>query len=135
MMEQHDIRWKQRFQNFEKTLSYLDHALNIQKPDVTQRAGIVQFFELSYELAWKVLKDYLEDQGFTDIATPRAVIKKSYEIGLISNGHQWLQLLDDRNLTSHTYDESKALEVDRLIRQYYHPLFRELAAILKVKNV
>ena len=135
MMEQHDIRWKQRFQNFEKTLFYLDQALNIQKPDVTQRAGIVQFFELSYELAWKVLKDYLEEQGFTDIATPRAVIKKSFEIGIISNGHQWLQLLDDRNLTSHTYDETKALEVDRLIRQYYHPLFRELAAILKVKNV
>lgn len=135
MMEQHNIRWKQRFQNFEKTLVYLSQALDIQKPDVTQRAGIVQFFELSYELAWKVLKDYLEEQGFTDIATPRAVIKKSFEIGIISNGHQWLQLLDDRNLTSHTYDETKALEVDRLIRQYYHPLFMELAAILKVKNV
>jgi len=125
-MENKDIRWLQRFQNFEKTLYHLDKAMQINNPDIVQKAGIIQFFEMSYELAWNTMKDYLEEQGFTEINSPRTAIKKAFETGLIISGHDWMDLLLDRNLTAHTYDEVKAAQVERLIHQKYFPLLKEL---------
>ncbi|MEJ7684905.1 MAG: nucleotidyltransferase substrate binding protein [Segetibacter sp.] len=75
-MESKDIRWKQRFQNFERSLQYLEQALKIQQPDIIQKAGLIQFFERSFELAWNVVKDYLEEQGFIEIKSPRSALKK-----------------------------------------------------------
>ncbi len=65
-MESKDIRWKQRFQNFERSLQYLEQALNIQQPDIIQEAGLIHFFEMSFELAWNVVKDYLEEQAYDE---------------------------------------------------------------------
>ena len=129
--ENADVRWRQRFQNFQKILQLLKNALSIASLDDLQRAGIIQFFEITFELGWKVLKDYLEEEGFHEIATPRSVIKKAFEIGLISNGRGWLKGLDDRNLTSHTYDELTAQSVEALIRKEYLVLFEELAASME----
>jgi nucleotidyltransferase substrate binding protein (TIGR01987 family) len=123
---QDDIRWKQRFSNYQKSLDFLEYALQIDNPDIVQKAGIIQFFELTHELAWKLLKDYLEAQGFMDVKSPRDAIKKSFEIGLISDGQVWLELLLDRNLTAHTYDEEKASEVEELIRNKYFLLLKDL---------
>lgn len=81
---------------------------------------------ITFELSWKALKDYLYEQGFFDILTPRAVIKKAFETNLITNGHTWLQLLSDRNLTVHTYDEETAEKIDKLIENIYYSLFKEL---------
>ena len=125
-MHQEDIRWKQRYSNYIKALDLLENALKIEQPDVVQRAGIVQFFEMCSELSWKLLKDYLEEQGFIEINTPRNAIKKAFEIGLIEDGHAWMDLLVDRNLSVHTYDEEKALNLDALIHSKYHPLFYKL---------
>lgn len=130
-METNDIRWKQRFENFGKSLSYLETSLQINNPDIVQKAGIIQFFEMSYELAWNTMKDYLQDQGFVDITSPRSAIKKAFEVGLIEDGHNWMQLLSDRNLTSHVYDEAKATEIETLIQERYYPLFRALHQSLK----
>lgn len=130
-MDNNDIRWKQRFQNFEKAISHLDTALQLKNPDMLQKAGIIQFFEMSYELAWNTMKDYLEEQGFVDVKTPRNAIKKAFEIGLIADGHSWLDLLMDRNLTSHAYDEEKASEVEAMIHQKYYPLLSGLYSTLK----
>ena len=77
-MENPDVRWKQRFSNFSKSMNYLEQALTIQSPDIVQKAGIIQFFEMSFELSWKVLKDYLEEQGFEDVKSPRAAIKQAF---------------------------------------------------------
>lgn len=132
-MENNDIRWKQRFKNFEKAMGHLENALAIDDPDLLQKAGIIQFFEMSYELAWNVLKDYLEEQGFIDVNSPRSAIKKAFEIGLIENGHVWMNLLLDRNLTAHTYDEEKATEVEELIHERYFPLLMQLYQNLKQK--
>jgi len=71
-MENKDTRWRQRFQNFKRSLQYLELALQINEPDIIQKAGLIQFFEISVELAWNVVKDYLEDQGFTEIRSPRS---------------------------------------------------------------
>lgn len=132
-MEREDIRWKQRFRNFNKSLELLESALKIEQPDVVQKAGIVQFFEMCCELSWKVMKDYLEDQGFTEIGTPRNAIKKSFEIGLIEDGHAWMDLLVDRNLSVHTYDEEKANSLDLLIHTKYIQLFQKLRNMLSTK--
>ena len=129
-----DVRWRQRLQNFDKTLRLLKMSLDIPLPDEVQRAGMVQFFEMSFELGWNVLKDYLEAQGFTDIASPRAVLKKAFEVGLIENGRNWLKGLEDRNLTSHTYDEPTALKIETLIRTEYIVLFESLSQTLGAKR-
>lgn len=132
-MERNDIRWKQRFQNYEKALNYLEDAMKIAEPDVIQRGGLIQFFEMSFELAWNVMKDYLQEQGFTDLTSPRDTIKKSFEVGLIVDGHRWLKLLEDRNLTSHTYDEKTAADVEHLIREQYFPVLKQLHTTMKQK--
>ncbi len=121
-----DIRWQQRLENLKKARENLEAALAIPEPDVVQRAGMVQFFEICFELSWNVLKDYLEAQGFVEINSPRAGIKKAFEIGLITDGAAWLKGLEDRNLTSNIYNETTARQVEDMIRNTYAPLFREL---------
>jgi len=133
-MNHQDIRWKQRLINFNKVMKYLQDALNIQQPDLLQKAGIIQFFEMSFELAWKLVKDFLEAQGFQDVTSPRAALKKGFEIGLITDGHAWMKLLEDRNLTSHTYDEEKATEIAILIQNKYFPILKELQDTLNKKT-
>jgi nucleotidyltransferase substrate binding protein (TIGR01987 family) len=125
-MDGKDIRWKQRFQNFCKVFKYLETALSIESPDIVQKAGIIQFFEMTFELSWKLLKDYLENQGFSDVLSPRNAIKKAFEVGLIEDGNDWMDLLIDRNLTTHTYDEQKVSELEKLIKEKYFPLFNAL---------
>lgn len=132
-MSAHDIRWQQRLHNFNKAMNHLGDALKIEQPDLVQKAGIIQLFEMSFELAWKLLKDYLEEQGFQDEKSPRAVLKKAFEIGLIGHGHEWMQLLEDRNLTSHTYDEEKATEMEQLIDNKYYPIMKALQVTFNQK--
>jgi len=115
-----NIRWKQRFQNFSNSMKNLEIALNIPNPDLTQTAGIIQFFEISFELSWKVMKDYLEEQGFIDVKTPRSAIKKAFQTEIISDGEVWMRALSDRNLSSHTYDEETANDIVEQIRTEYY---------------
>lgn len=125
-MNSQDIRWKQRLNNFNKAMLQLENALKIEQPDILQKAGIIQFFEMSFELAWNTIKDYLEAEGYTDIRSPRSAIKKAFEVGLIKEGHQWMQLLQDRNLTTHTYDEKKVTALETVIKEKYFALLNEL---------
>lgn len=115
-------------------MEHLSVALQIPSPDIVQKAGIIHFFEMSFELAWNTLKDYLENQGFTEIKSPRQAIKKAFEIGLIGNGHTWLKILEDRNLTAHAYEEEVANQIELIIRQEYYPLFNGLLHQLNTKQ-
>ena len=121
-----DIRWKQRLSNYKKSLAHLAVAVEIEEPSIVQQAGTIQFFEMSFELAWKTLKDYLEDQGFTDVKSPKATIKKAFEISLVEDGHMWLEALENRNLAAHTYDDETAQEIYNLICHSYFPLLEAL---------
>ena len=132
-MNHQEVRWQQRFQNFNKTMTHLEQALQIKNPDWLQKAGMIQLFEMSVELAWKMLKDFLEEQGFQDVKSPKASIKKAFEIGIIAQGHEWMRLLEDRNLTVHTYDETKTDEVYQLIEKKYFPMLKELENTFKKK--
>ena len=133
MKNKTDIRWEQRFQNYSKAFNYLENALNIKKPDVTQQAGIIQFFEMSFELSWKVMKDYLEEKGFVDVKSPRDAIKKAFEIEIITEGESWLKALVDRNLTSHTYEEKTAKQIEELIRNEYFYLLKDFKTTMENK--
>lgn len=125
MDEFKDIRWRQRFANFEKSYKLLKE--NIHKPIETEleRAGIIQFFEVTFELSWKVMKDYLEAQELS-VKSPREAIKQAYQIGLIDEGHIWIDALADRNLTVHTYDEKLAEKMINDIVKIYYPELKKL---------
>lgn len=115
-----DIRWKQRFIHFQRSFQLLENTMAIQHPSEAERAGLIQFFEISFELSWKVLKDYLEEEGFT-ISSPRDAIKQAFQINIINDGHVWIEALKDRNLTVHTYEEKIAIAVEKKIRGTYFP--------------
>lgn len=127
-----EIRWKQRFQNFNKAFCLLAKYAEKAKYTELERAGLIQLFETAFELAWKVLKDYLEAEGYT-VSSPREAIKKSFQIEIIKNGDLWLEALQDRNLTSHTYDEEDALKAIKRINTKYVPILIELQEFLLEK--
>jgi nucleotidyltransferase substrate binding protein (TIGR01987 family) len=124
-MEKPDIRWKQRFNQFNKAFSLLASAIKVEKPSELERAGLIQFFEMSFELGWKLLKDYLENEGF-DIKSPREAVKQAFQSEIIQDGNAWIMALEDRNLITHTYQEQTALAVEQKIRQTYYPLLLQL---------
>jgi nucleotidyltransferase substrate binding protein (TIGR01987 family) len=128
-----DTRWKQRFAHFKKAFGLLEQSIAIDNPSEVERAGLIQFFEMSIELAWKLLKDYLEEEGF-QLISPRDAVKQAFQAGLIGDGHTWLEALKDRNLTVHTYEEKIAIEVEKRIRQLYFPLLAELFKDFSVRD-
>ena len=126
-----DIRWKQRFQNFKNAFSFLSKAIGLTAPSEIE--DIIQAYEFTFELAWKTLKDYLE---FNDVSVkfPRDVIKEAFRYELIDNGDIWLDMLDKRNLMSHTYDETSAQLALSLIKDDYFPQLSKLYNLLSKKN-
>lgn len=122
-----DIRWKQRFQNFEKAFNKLTEALERTKDsnDDLLQSGCIQTYEFTFELAWNMLKDYLEEEGF-EVPSPKATIRQAFKSGYIRDGELWLKALDDRNLMSHTYNEETANTVMEGIREKYYVLIRDL---------
>ncbi|MGB3293678.1 MAG: nucleotidyltransferase substrate binding protein [Phormidesmis sp.] len=128
-----DTRWIQRYSNFERTFLLLSEAMRVENPSVLERAGLIQFFEMAFELSWKILKDYEQAEGIK-AKSPREVIKQAYQIGLINEGHEWINALQDRNLTAHTYKEEIARTVEQRIRESYYPLIKSLYEIFKAKK-
>ncbi|QQZ08981.1 nucleotidyltransferase substrate binding protein [Heyndrickxia vini] len=120
-----DTRWRQRFENFERSFKLLERYSKQEIKTELEQAGIIQFFEITFELAWKVLKDYLESQGYI-VKSPRETLKQAFQIGLIEEGHNWIDALSKRNLTTHTYDEEFAKKFVREIVQVYVPIFKSL---------
>ncbi len=127
-----DIRWKQRFQNFEKAYLLLEQSTSIKSLTDIERAGLIQFFEMSFELAWKLIKDFLQEEGFA-INSPKDAFKQAFQSELIKDGHVWIDAIGDRNLTVHTYDEQTAIEVEKKIKQKYYPALRQLYTLFKGK--
>jgi nucleotidyltransferase substrate binding protein (TIGR01987 family) len=117
-----DIRWKQRFQNFDRAVELLHEPFEkgLMNLSLLEKEGVVQRFEVAVELAWKTMKDYLEEEGVKiNPITPRNIIKEAFAARIIEDGQVWLAMLDHRNLLSHTYDR-QAFEkaVDLLEKRY-----------------
>ncbi len=132
MCDTNDIRWKQRFQNFEKAYQLLERTLEIENLSEAERGGLVQFYEIAIELAWKLLKDYLTEDGFI-IKSPREAIKQAFQSGIIEDGRVWLEALESRNLTSHIYNEETAVKVVNEIREKYFLILTQLYEFMNSK--
>ena len=115
-----EIRWKQRVENFNKSYTLLKKYSSGPIVTELEKAGIIQFFEMTFELGWKVLKDYLESEGYI-VKSPRETIKQAFQVGIIENGHVWIDALSNRNLTTHTYDEELANKMTQEIIKIYLP--------------
>ena len=117
-----DTRWRQRFDNFDRALALLREALARGPSALNQleKEGVVQQFEYTLELAWKTIKDYLEESGLVLTAvTPRQVIKDAFAARILADGQTWIDMINHRNLLSHTYDPVNFEQaVDAIHRRY-----------------
>ena len=121
-----DIRWKQRFKNYQKALSQLQKFIDKGHLSDLEKQGLIKAFEYTYELGWNSLKDFLTYKGESDIYGSRDAIRKSFVAGLIIDGDGWMDMLQSRNRTSHTYNEETAEEIASAITTKYYPLFKQL---------
>jgi len=126
-----DIRWQQRFINFNKVFSQLDRFMQEKSLNEMEEQGLIKAFEYTYELSWKTLQDLLKDKGYTNVVGPKPVIEQSFQDGYIVDGKGWMRMHVSRNLTSHTYDEETAEEIIKSIRSEYFDLLKNLQTRLQ----
>ena len=141
-MEEKDVRWIQRFSNYRKALIQLGKAVNIvsalsnsssDQNDLLAE-GLIQRYEYTHELAWKVMKDYEEYQGITDIMGSRDAIRVALRAGILDDD-RWMDTISDRNLTSHNYDDETAKHIVNNIINVYYPLFVKFETTMTGKMV
>jgi len=124
-MSKQEIRWIQRFDNFCKALAQLTKFMQRESLNELEEQGLIQSFEYNHELAWKTLKDFLEYRGTTGLYGSRDVSREAFRLGLLGDderaGRLWLDMIEKRNLTSHTYNEETAQAiVQAIIDEYFH---------------
>lgn len=130
-MNKKEIRWDQRFTNFEKAFLQLKDAIDrYEQLDVLAKEGLVQRFEYTFELAWKTLKDYLESEGVVTKFL-RETLKYAFQTDLIEHGEVWLDMLEKRNLLAHTYDEKNFKLALKTILDLYFPQMQKLYHFFK----
>lgn len=135
-MSKLDIRWKQRFQNYNRALFLLSDALKdgSEKLSLLEKEGTLQRFEFTFELAWKLMKDYLEESGIIiNPITPKQVIKQAFTAKIISDGQVWIDMLLSRNLMSHTYDFIKFEAIAKDVEQKYLTSMKRLEKFFATK--
>ena len=133
-----DIRWKQRFDNFDRAFKLLQTAMQERSLDEysdLEQEGLVQRFEFSFELAWKTMKDYLEESGLQiNPVTPKAVIKEAFAAKLIEDGQKWIDMMLDRNVLAHTYDQKRFRKALTSVKNIYLPELEKLHRWLHQKH-
>lgn len=128
MDENPDIRWRQRLQSFHKAFAQLSKAAATARTrDLSEleRQGLIKAFEFTHELAWNVLKDFLESRGVTELYGSKDATREAFATGLIDNGDEWMAMIQSRNSTSHTYNEETADEIAEAILSGYVPEFEK----------
>lgn len=119
--ERSDSRWKQRFDNLQRAYRRLGWALEMSQSDPDSdliRIAVIKAYEFTFELSCKTLKDYLIYSGI-DVRLPREVIKQGFACGLITDGQLWIDMLEERNLMAHAYDDTLAKQAMAQIQQRY----------------
>ena len=132
-----DVRWKQRFQSFDRAFALLREAMQRGPSALNQleQEGAIQRFEYSLELAWKTAKDFLEDSGIViDPVTPREVVKQAFAAKVIADGQVWIDMLNHRNLLSHTYNCAVFGEAVEALAARYLPAFEQLHAYFAARQ-
>ena len=123
---QNDIRWKQRFYNYQKALLQLTKFIEKGELSELEEQGIIKAFEYTYELAWKVIKDYYEEQGEVSIQGSRDALRLAFQRGLIADGDNWMKMIKSRIASVHTYNLEVAQQINQDIHDIYFQLFVEL---------
>jgi len=134
--EQTEIRWKQRFDNLNRALAQLQSALEAHQAMPENELiviALIKAYEFSFELSWKTLKDLLAWNG-VDARLPREVLKQAFATGLIDEGQIWIDMLEQRNLMAHTYDQARALQAAELITSHYWPQLQRLQKALEERR-
>ncbi|MEM1252802.1 MAG: nucleotidyltransferase substrate binding protein [Cyanobacteria bacterium P01_H01_bin.21] len=121
-----DIRWKQRFTNYERALAQLTKFIDKGELNELEEQGLIQAFEYTHELAWNVLKDYLRYQGNQNIYGSRDATRLAFNLGLIEDGGSWMDMIRERNRTSHTYNQATAQAIAENVKNRFFSLFVEL---------
>ena len=131
-----DIRWKQRFQNFDRSLVLLRSALENgpEALNALEKEGSIRRFGYCFELAWKTVKDHLEANGWVFATiTPRQVLKDAFAAKVLPEGQVWMDTLDHRNLLSHTYSSDHFQEAVEAVHRRYLPAFSVLHDFLQTE--
>lgn len=125
-----------KLSNYKKAVIRLREALDIAKNNDFDiiKDGVIQRFEFTTELSWKALREYLILEGEIDINSPKSTMKAAFRMGLITDEIKWLKILDDRNITSHIYDEDECVQIFERIRDDYIELFENLLKKLENKR-
>lgn len=136
-MAHQDVRWVQRFNHFMQAYQQFTSAVDtMAQRELTnlEKQGAIQAFEFTYELATNVLRDYLFWQGVEGIAGSRDAIREAFKRGLVTDGHGWMAMLQDRNRTVHTYNEATANEILSSIQSRYAQLFEAFQNIFSEQH-
>jgi nucleotidyltransferase substrate binding protein (TIGR01987 family) len=121
-----DVRWQQRLQNFQHAKAALGRGVavaNERTLSELEQQGLIQAFEFTHELAWKVMKDYLAHPGNTDITGSRDATRAAFAANLLTDGEGWMDMIRSRNLTSHTYNLNVASDIARQVCERFWPAF------------
>jgi nucleotidyltransferase substrate binding protein (TIGR01987 family) len=124
------LRWKERFQNFEKTFLYFEKAVEQETYNELEVGGLIQAFEFSFEMGWKTVKDFLNEQGIK-AEFPRDTIKTGYKNKIILDGHLWIKMLNNRNDFSHDYNREFVSNIAEQIRNVYYPAIDQVYQYFK----
>ncbi|MDF1589158.1 MAG: nucleotidyltransferase substrate binding protein [Gammaproteobacteria bacterium] len=132
-MSNQDIRWLQRFENYLKALGQLQSALSVYdaSAEALIKEGILQRFEFTHELAWKVMKDYLEYEGHQGITGSRSASRLAFNLGLVTDGQVWMDMIESRNRTVHTYDERVLEQEFAKVQNRYASAFLQFAQTMQ----
>ena len=137
MEQKQDIRWLQRLNSFRQALGRLKEIVNEYEPESLselEKEGLIQRFEYTFELSWKMLQDLLKERGYTDIKGPNPTLQQSFKDGYIADHDGWRNMKRGRETTSHTYNEGSATEIVKNIYAEYANLLIELEdTMLKIK--
>jgi nucleotidyltransferase substrate binding protein (TIGR01987 family) len=128
-----DIRWQQRFSNYQKALAQLERFIEPPALNEREQQGLIKAFEYSFELAWNTLRDLLRSQGNATLLGSRDTLREAFRLGLIEQGETWMLMIQDRNLTSHTYNRATADAIADHITDRYLPCFRQLHSRLELR--
>jgi nucleotidyltransferase substrate binding protein (TIGR01987 family) len=144
-----DVRWEQRFSNYVKAFDKLSQSVDFIRKNVGDdldddgiakvlsemiQEGLIQRFEYTHELAWNVMKDYAAYQGNPNITGSRDAVREAFKMQLIKDGETWMDMIESRNKTSHTYNEETSNEIFGKILNEYYPVFSDFRKLMEEKQ-
>jgi nucleotidyltransferase substrate binding protein (TIGR01987 family) len=121
-----DIRWKQRFKNYQNAFAQLSKFIQKEDLNELEEQGLIQSFEYNHELAWKTLADFIKNSGNNEIYGSKDATREAFNLGLISDGDIWMDMIVSRNMTSHTYNEDVTKKIINKIKNDYYQKLQEL---------